>query len=127
MGGRDIISLVHSHIQGRVLAVGKPPGSRIQLIRGYSQVQIYAVHSPDFQILQYFLNIGVIASDNGHLVLKRQKPFPGRLNGVRILVYADQPSAAQTLTHLIGMSAAAQGSVHIQTSRLDVQTSHCLI
>ena len=36
-------------------------------------------------------------------------------------------SAAQTLTHLIGMSAAAQGAVHIQASRLDIQTSHCLI
>ena len=127
MGGRDIVPLVHSHVKRRVLTVGKSPGSRIQLIGGYSQIQINPVHSFNLQILQYFLNIGVIASDNGRLVLKRQKPFPGRLYGVRVLVYANQFTAAQTLTHLIGMSAAAQGAVHIQTSRLDIQTSHCLI
>ena len=127
MGGCDFVPLVHPHVKRRVLTVGKSPGSRVQLIGGHSQVQVNSVHSLDFQFLQYFLNIGVIASDNGHLVLKWQKPFPGRLYGVRILVYSNQPSAAQTLTHLIGMSAAAQGAVHIQASRLDVQTPHCLI
>ena len=110
------IPLVHTHIQRRILPVGKAPGSSIQLIGGNSQIQINAVHLLNTKLMKDRSNILIVASYHRNLVRKRLQAFGGRRDRVCILVDADQPSA-----DLIGMSASAQGSIHIDTVRPDVQ------
>ena len=67
-------------------------------------------------------NILIVASYHRNLVRKRLQAFGGRRDRVCILVDADQASMfSQPSADLIGMSASAQGSIHIDTVRPDVQ------
>ena len=88
--GRFFVSLVHTHIQRRVFPVGKAPLCRIQLIGGYAQVQVDPVHFFDPQAGQHLFYISVIAPDDGNLLSVFLKPPRSCLDGVCILVDADE-------------------------------------
>ena len=112
IGGKGI-SPVHTHIQGGIRHIGKAPAAFIQLGRGNPQIQQHAVHAPVPQGADHGIHFTEITVDQGHPIHKGGQTLPGCRQGRLIPVNADQMPGGKTAGNLPGVSAAAQGAVHI--------------
>ena len=125
---RQRLASVHAHVQLSIIFIGKTSLHCIQLIRRNSQVKENTVHLVHTQFIQYSRHIHIIVSHNGGttaLCIFLQM-CTCSCNGCIVLVNADMTSGGKSFTDLAGMSAAAQGSVHIDAIGSDVKSFYCL-
>ena len=125
--GGEHIPAVHTHIQGRIRHVGKAPVPIVQLWGGHTQVQQNAVHSRNSQIPQNGIHLAEIGVDQRHSVFIRCQPLSGGGQSHRIPIDADQTAGGQVLRNMAGVTGTAQGTVHINALRLDVQPLDALL
>ena len=125
--GRQGIARVHAHVEGRIGHVGKAPGSVVQLGGRYPQVQQNAVNSRNLQFLQNLGHAAEIGVDQGHPVPKGLQPLSRRRQSHRVPVNADQSSGGQLFRNMIGVARTAQGAVHINSVRPDIQSLNALV
>ena len=119
---RPCAAPVHPHVERRILHIAESPLRVVQLVRRDSEIQINAVRARYAEVVEHRRQIHIVVADNGHLVPERFQPLSGRLDGIRILVYADQPSAfPEFCGDQRRVAAAAERPVHIDTVRSDVQ------
>ena len=65
--------------------------------------------------------------DQRHPVCKGRQPLSGSLQCHRVPVDADEPTGGQPFGDMIGVARTAQGAVHIDTVRLDIQALNAFI
>ena len=114
-------SLIHAHIQRRVVVIGKAPLPHVQLVAGDAQVNKDAVEttvcSRAFQQRRGVVEVAPQATK------ARLRPDGGQalargFDGVGVPVDADQqPAGAQPLQNLAGMARAAQRAIQIDAGR----------
>ena len=124
--GVEGIAAVHAHVQRGIRHIGEATGTVIQLRGGYAQIQQNAVHPGKLQILQYLLHLAEIGMHQGHPVLIGCQPFSRSLQRHRVPVDADESAGGKPGRDLAGMACAAQGTVHINAVRLNMQSIQAL-
>ena len=121
-GGVDQIggsgaALAHPHIQRRVHPVREAPLPVVQLMAGHAQIQQCAVQPVNAQLPQHGGGIAEVGLH--HSSGQTRQSLGGHLNGIRVLVQADEAAGGQPAGNRAGVPGPAGGTVQINAVRFD--------
>ena len=104
---------IHPHVQRRVHRVGEAALGPIDLQRRKPEIEADGLHllqpCPGQDVREFVVDRVVQL----HPVTEAGQPLPRQREGVRVAVDADQPGVRAGLEQELGVSAHAQGSVHV--------------
>ena len=87
-----------------------------------ADIQQDTIHLVHTQSIQHGSEIHIVVTDDGDLITKFLQSLSCGSDGCLVLIDTDQSAAlTQALADLVGMAAATQGAVHVNTVRLHLQ------
>jgi hypothetical protein len=112
---------IHTHVERGIKAMAEATRSRIELVGGDPEVQQQAVHPWDTFRLQKRGQVSEVAFEQDQPPCRYvcSKPFSGLGEGIIIPIDGhNAASRVQRLKQRLGVSAAAQGSIHVRADRV---------
>ena len=121
---------IHTHIQRRVVPVGKASLRVVKLPGGYPEIQHDAVHTRNAERPDRLRRVAVVVPNQRDLPSRIRvfgKALPRSRKSLLILIDPDQPPVLQAPQDLAAVAASAQRAVQVDPVRPYVQSFNCLL